>query len=115
MTDSGCDNWFGMNGTDLINRLRSIAVDLEAVNEGQPAGISGGVLIRNWALAQRTVPCLIGHTTGHPLIANDRPTFSSPIYYIDRERQIARTFSRWYRLGNRVDPEFWNIKARIAK
>ncbi|NEK17459.1 hypothetical protein GR257_21760 [Rhizobium leguminosarum] len=109
------DDWFGMDRYDLINRLRSVADDLEAVDKERSGIIPKAVLIRNWALAQRTVPCLIGNATGHPEIGNDRPTFSSPIYYIDNERRIARTFSRWYRLGNRVDPEFWNIRARSAK
>nr|WP_246711512.1 DUF6634 family protein [Rhizobium leguminosarum] len=105
-----------MNPLDLIKRLRAIADDLEDVGQATPAeSIPDGVLIKNWALAQRTVPCLIGNATGHPTIGNTRPMFSSPIYYIDTERRIARTFSRWYRLANRVDPEFWNIRTRIEK
>lgn len=109
------EDWFGMDRVDLINRLRSIADDLEAVSQVAANSKPEGVLIRNWALAQRTVPCLIGNPAGHPIIGNDRLTFSSPIYYMDIERRIARTFSRWYRLANRVDPEFWNIKTRVAK
>ncbi|WP_245496000.1 DUF6634 family protein [Rhizobium leguminosarum] len=115
MDDSVAEDWFGMDRSDLINRLRSIADDLGAIEQRPLGTIPEGLLIRNWALAQRTVPCLIGNATGHPMIGNERPMFSSPIYYIDTERRVARTFSRWYRLGNRVDPEFWNIKARIAK
>ncbi|MGO7242885.1 hypothetical protein ACCS70_27115 [Rhizobium ruizarguesonis] len=109
------EDWFGMDRVDLINRLRSIADDLEAVGQVSSENIRDSVLIKNWALAQRTIPCLVGSSAGHPEIGHDRTMFSSPIYYIDVERRIARTFSRWYRLANRVDPEFWNVRTRIVK
>ncbi|UIJ79108.1 MULTISPECIES: hypothetical protein [Rhizobium] len=115
MDDSDSADWFGMERTDLIMRLRQVADDLEAVGGAPDKSLPPGVSIKNWALAQRTIPCLIGNATGHPEIGQNRPMFSSPIYYMDIERRIARTFSRWYRLENRVDPEFWNIRTRIAK
>lgn len=104
--DSVLQAWFGMSRTSLVQSLRCLADDLE--NLDQDAKVPPHtVAIDSWALAQRTVPCLIGRPIGHPSVADGRPACSSELFYLDPHRRIARTLSRWYRLGTRVDPGYW--------
>jgi hypothetical protein len=63
--------------------------------------------MNSWTLGRRSVPCLIGRPLGHPAILDGKPACSSELFYFDPERGIARTMSRWYRLGTRVDPDYW--------
>ncbi|RJL06024.1 ATP-dependent Lon protease [Paracoccus aestuarii] len=44
------------------------------------------------------LPVLWGYVTGHPLLG-DRFIRTSPLIGLSREAGWARTFSRWYRLG----------------
>lgn len=104
--DSVFRGWFGMSRASLSAKLRSLANDLEDLNsfdEALPA-----VAINGWAIAHRPVPCLMGRTLGHPSICDGEAALSSELFYLDCERGIARTMSRWYRLGTRVDPHYWN-------
>jgi hypothetical protein len=34
--------------------------------------------------------------------------FSSELYFLDVERRIARSFSRWYELGEQAHPGYWD-------
>jgi len=52
------------------------------------------------------VPCLIGRPMGHPSIFDGKTACSSELFYLDPARGIARTMSRWYHLGTRVDAEY---------
>jgi hypothetical protein len=80
----------------ILPRLRSLLADLEqlAVPGAQPLP-DEVVIIRNCVLARRAVPCLMGLMTGHPTI--DGPGVTSELFFLDRERKVARTLSRWYR------------------
>lgn len=110
MNESSFHAWFGMSRQALVSRLRALADDLENLNEYDTGKAQPSVMINEWALAKRAVPCLIGIPKGHPRIEDGHPLFSSSLFYLDEDRGIARSFSRWYRLGTRVDPEFWNKK-----
>lgn len=99
--------WFGMTRGQLVARLRSLADDLEAL-DGKGAPPTPTVVLDQWALAKRAVPCLVGISSGHPVIEDGEPCFSSELFFIDEKLGVARSFSRWYRLGNQVEPEFWN-------
>lgn len=105
-SDSVIHAWFGMSRASLIQTLRCLADDLESIAEDVEA--LPAVAINSWALAQRPVPCLMGRTLGHPSIDDGRPALSSELFYLDPGRGIARTMSRWYRLGTRVDPDYWS-------
>ncbi|MGO7904198.1 DUF6634 family protein [Rhizobium leguminosarum] len=61
---------------------------------------------------ERSVPCLVGRTTGHPGITDNRVACTTELFYLDKEHGLARTMSRWYRLGARVPPDFWNDRVR---
>ncbi|MBP2460465.1 MULTISPECIES: hypothetical protein [unclassified Rhizobium] len=104
MSDSSSLQWFGLTKIELMHCLQCLANDLRA---GTPALEKVSVVIDNWALARRAVPCLVGITTGHPSIEDGKSLFSSELFYLDEQKGLARSFSRWYRLGNRVEPEFW--------
>ncbi|WP_312862228.1 DUF6634 family protein [Rhizobium sp. P32RR-XVIII] len=54
------------------------------------------------------MPCLIGRPIGHPKVPDGKMACTSELFYLDRERGIARTMSRWYRLGTCVDPGYWD-------
>lgn len=107
--DSLFQAWFGRSRPSFAAHLRQLASDLDNVDECA-AGLTPEVAINSWALTKRAVPCLIGLTVGHPGIKDGRPACSSELFYLDPERGIARTMSRWYRLGTRVDPEFWTAR-----
>ncbi|MCV9960341.1 hypothetical protein OIU34_00375 [Pararhizobium sp. BT-229] len=107
MKDSIFEAWFGMPRASLCLQLRRLADDLDHVEQlGEE--LRQDVAINTWSLAKRAVPCLIGRPIGHPSVADGKPLFSSELFYIDPELGIARTMSRWYRLGTRVDPDYWN-------
>lgn len=110
MDDSVFDAWFGMPRETLVRRLRSLADDLENADRFDDSRVVPAVSIEDWALAKRAVPCLIGQPKGHPTVRDGKPMFSSNLYYLDERRGLARTFSRWYRLGPRVSPDFWNSR-----
>jgi hypothetical protein len=95
----------------LIEKLRRLADDLENIDQ-EPAGISPQVAMTSWALGRRTAPCLIGRPVGHPNISDGRLAYSSQLFYLDMKRGIARTMSRWYSLGTRVDAEYWDERFR---
>lgn len=94
-----------MTKRELALRLHGIGDDITA---GPPDNDTVPVIIENWALARRTVPCLVGVPVGHPTLADGKPIFSSELFYLDEQAAVARSFSRWYRLGARVEPDFWN-------
>lgn len=109
--DSLFQEWYGMSKASLVDCLRRLADDLENVDRCVEAQAPGAAM-NSWALGTRAVPCLVGRPLGHPVISDGKPACSSELFYLDADRGIARTMSRWYRLGTRVDPDYWN--QRIA-
>lgn len=107
MSDSVFRYWFGMSRAEVVRKLHALADDLDSIAEHDHTSASS-VVIYDWALAKRAVPCLIGRAKGHPTIEDGHPLFSSELYYLDEDRGIARTLSRWYQLGNRLDLNSWN-------
>ena len=98
-------NWLGSDAQELLKQLQSLVSDLEILEKkSSTLHLGSCVKIDRWALARRTVPCLIGNVTGHPSLGNGA-TATSELFYIDTERGYARTLSRWYRLGTPIVPE----------
>lgn len=112
-SDSPFRRWFGTPPHELISNLRRLADDLENLDQRVEAQTPDAAM-NSWTLGKRVVPCLIGRPLGHPIIADGRPAFSSELFYFDPDHGIARTMSRWYRLGNRVEPEYWGERLRGA-
>ena len=82
-----------------VQRCRAV-IERLAAGEGPTADeIEGAPLLDAWCPQPsegRLV--LIGQVTGHPRIM-DGMIATSPLLWLDEERRLARTVSRWYRLG----------------
>lgn len=103
MRDRIIGSWFGMSMEELVQNLRILADDLEAITEGGPE-LMPPVKIEEWFLGTRSVPCLVGRAIGHPITSERSVTLTSELFYLDEERRVARTLSRWYQLGEPVTP-----------
>ncbi|WP_315855907.1 DUF6634 family protein [Rhizobium leguminosarum] len=86
----------------LLAKLQSLVTDLAAPDF--PHAPSIPVMIDNWKVGRREVPCLLGNAFGHPNILGGHASISSELFYFDPEGGIARTISRWYRLGTPSNP-----------
>lgn len=87
-------------------KLRALAGDLEALAIGDlpdPAVLDDAPVLDCWSLAERREPCLIGIQSGHPVLTGNSVITTSGLYFLDREAGVARTLSRWYRLGRQQD------------
>lgn len=112
MSDASSIAWFGMTRLKLVHRLRQLADELEVSSISARGPITR---IDHWTVARRTVPCLIGIPTSHPRISDGEPLYSSELYYLDPNERIARSFSRWYELGNQVDPRYWEQRFPVQR
>lgn len=104
MSDFSSKAWFGMTRAQLIKRLRQLADEIEDLST---VAATCRTRIDRWAIARRAVPCLIGIPASHPTFPDGHPLFSSELFFLDAERRIARSFSRWYELGDQVDANYW--------
>lgn len=102
-------HWFGWRQNSLVDQLLRFSNELGDFDEAAPRLLEQ-VTINDWVIGARAVPCLIGRPTDHPSIQNDNAVFTSELFYLDEEQRIARTFSRWYRLGRPGTACFWNEK-----
>jgi hypothetical protein len=86
----------------MLVRLKALVADMEAVQAGRGPTYppQDAPLLDRWALAQRPATCLVGRSSGHPLLpGEDRVIATSDLWLISGDRKWARTLSRWYRLG----------------
>jgi len=89
---------------ELVQKITAAAADLRRLEEGwMPSGadLHHAVILEDWIIAGdpvtgQTVFC--GRSIGHPILG-DRLITTSPLIWISEDRTIARTLSRWYRLG----------------
>jgi hypothetical protein len=94
-----------------IDRLEGLVADLRRlldVGASQPGDHPDAPVIHCWDYALRQSLCLTGRVSGHPDPSVGRPgriTITSDLWILDRERGLARTLSRWYRLGDE-NPEY---------
>ncbi len=90
-----------------IERLEALAADFWALASPldrrqlyNSRTMASAPLLEEWRLAVRPMPCLEGLATGHPLLpGNKRLIVTSDLWLFSPELGLARTFSRWYRLG----------------
>lgn len=90
-----------------IHRLETLVEDLWKVTMTSTwarRDIPDGPLLERWQHASRTVPCLMGLSTGHPKLTGEgRPIITSDLVLFSESAGLARTQSRWYRLGRKID------------
>lgn len=86
-----------------LARLAALVADMEAIGRGlAPEALVEGEspLLDRWILGRCPVPCLVGLSTGHPLLpGQNRMIGTSDVWLISEDRGWARTLSRWYKLG----------------
>ncbi|WP_312417501.1 hypothetical protein [Shinella sp.] len=84
---------------EMIDIYRRLANDLEQVGRDGPEAIAPKVSISDWMIAKRAVPILLGTVVGHPRVEDGKPAATTEIVFWDEHWQLARTLTRWYRLG----------------
>jgi hypothetical protein len=86
-----------------MERVKALSADMERIHRGvAPEEVADGEapLLDRWVLGRRTVPCLMGFSTGHPeLPGQGRLITTSVLWLLSSDMGWARTLSRWYRLG----------------
>ena len=84
---------------DLADALRRLAY-----NGGRPsaADLAGATVIDCWLPTTRLAPALIGLVTGHPRVGSEsaKGTITSEVFAVNTTAGWARTWSRFYRLGD---------------
>lgn len=113
MSDASSAAWFGMSRKNLVERLNLIASDLNDLDSSERR--SSIARIDYWSLARRAVPCLIGVSKSHPKIQEGATMFSSELFFLDETRSIARSFSRWYELGEQVPSNYWAERYPVVR
>ncbi|MDC9824841.1 hypothetical protein PRN20_13985 [Devosia sp. ZB163] len=94
----------GGDSASTIANLRALADDLERMTMFQPNGeLEEAPSLNGWSPVMRPVGGLSGYVEGHPLLGC-RHVVTSEVFAIDAERGWARTFSRFYRLGDAAAP-----------
>ena len=89
---------------ELVQKIRAAADDLRRLEEGwmpSQADLRDAVILEDWMIAGDPVTgqtVFLGRSIGHPILG-DRLITTSPLVWISEDRTIARTLSRWYRLG----------------
>ena len=100
-------DWLGHDPQSLIPRLRTLLADVEAAAASATYYFpKESVALDDWVLMRRAVPCLAGRSTGHPDITDGAPTITSEVFFIDTERRLARSLSRWYLLEDPLSDDF---------
>ena len=86
-----------------LRRLSSLVWDMEQIRRGVPVEDLAGQapVLDRWVFGERPASCLIGYSTGHPLLpGTGRLITTSDLCLISADGIWARTLSRWYRLGD---------------
>lgn len=90
-----------------IEKFGRLVSDLEQLQKNNflPAfDLDRVPVLDHWLLSQRSVPCLVGLSTGHPeLTGMNRFVRTSDLWLVSEDMTWARTLSRWYRLGRPVE------------
>lgn len=87
----------------MVSNLLSLAQDIERL--GTPDYIRSlrpEATISRWYLTPSEVFTLRGEVSGHPDLQNG-PIETSQLFFMDQKFGLARTLSRWYRLGVPLD------------
>jgi hypothetical protein len=83
-------------------RLAALLSDMKLLRVGVPPEdlAADAPLLDRWLIAHRPASCLLGRSTGHPLLpGTNREIATSDLMLMSRDHEWARTLSRWYRLG----------------
>ncbi|MBY0254298.1 MAG: hypothetical protein K2X54_23450 [Methylobacterium organophilum] len=87
-------------------KYRALAEDLEVIARGvhpDDATLQNAPYLAEWRVYLLPLPYLLGTVFGHPLIENGHICRTSELVTFDPVAGYARTYSRFYRLGERFD------------
>ena len=83
--------------TDDLNFALSYPLQSFVENHSLP-------ILEDWSMSTRQAPCLIGTAYGHPNFGGQEfPFTSSELVLFAPDIGLARTRSRWFRLGTRLE------------
>ncbi|MGF7054755.1 hypothetical protein GGC47_003959 [Bosea sp. OAE752] len=94
---------------ELVQKITDAAADLRRLEEGwlpSDADLRDAVILEDWMIGRDPLTgqtVFWGRSIGHPILG-DRPITTSPLIWVNEDRTIARTLSRWYRLGKCASP-----------
>jgi hypothetical protein len=94
---------------DLARRARkcrALAEDLERIARGEHPGeaeLRDAPYLTDWRTYVLPIPYLLGTVFGHPKIENGQICRTSELITFDPHSGYARTYSRFYRLGERLN------------
>ncbi|THV34729.1 hypothetical protein FAA86_13665 [Rhizobium rosettiformans W3] len=112
MCESG-RKWLGRPDPLFVDKLGKLADDSADVQNCCGANARSAAF-SSWTSGRRVALCLVGYALGYPSIPDGRAEFSSEVFYLDPDRRIARTMSRWYRLGTHIRPKYWSERFRVT-
>lgn len=88
-----------------IRMLKALVDDLQRIFEGDYPDeqlLTNSPAITSWKLSARRATCLEGILFEHPRLGQIVPHgITSELWFLDLDRNYARTFSRFYRLGQK--------------
>jgi len=93
----------GYNINSLYRELENLTDDLRGLNQDKPPSeqeLRSCPLLDQWSFGFLPAPCLVGKVYQHPALGTLTNIHTSELILIDPERRWARTWSRFYRLGN---------------
>jgi len=99
-----------------VNKLEALTEDLSDILFGsvpQPDVLAKAPLLDSWRIGLVFSPVLIGHVVGHPRVPDGAVT-TSEVWLMDEGKRWARSFSRFYRLGDvgsERDEAPWDLEA----
>jgi hypothetical protein len=94
---------FDLDPDQTAERLQRLSDDFRKLRSpGYLRSLEPEVTLSNWVLTPGIVFTLRGEVVGHPEL-RDGPLETSQLFFIDQELRLARTLSRWYRLGAPLD------------
>jgi hypothetical protein len=83
-----------------VDRLQQLATDLMLFTDGHLNISKQAPVLDNWTRTHRSATCLTGMVWDHPTLPGDgRRIVTSDLCLIVEDLGVARTNSRWYRLG----------------
>jgi hypothetical protein len=94
--------FIGGDAAHSLAKARQLAEDLAqlAKNGGPtPEQLAAAPLLHLWRGTARDSAALTGLVFGHPRLADNRPALTTELFAIDIDAGWARSWSRFYRLG----------------
>lgn len=89
-----------------LRRLHEARAALRRIRRGEsptPEELAAAPQLDFWCLVEDDVYCVLqGEVTGHPRLADGALIGTSPLLWLSEDAMSARTVSRFYRLGVRL-------------